>query len=96
MYTTVCTTIQWTSHFLQSTRNTRPCLTGHPVHIHSRKIVGLYSQTTKKKGYFFNGSAIKEGGGCNCKGCAIKEKELKKKNSEGEVPTACIKLEVEV
>ena len=27
----VCTPVIWTSHFLEGTRNTRPCLTGHPV-----------------------------------------------------------------
>ena len=26
-----CTRIHRTSHFLQGTRNTRPCITGHPV-----------------------------------------------------------------
>ena len=24
--------VYWTSHFLQGTRNTRPCITGHPVY----------------------------------------------------------------
>ena len=24
-------TLQWTSHVLQGTRTTRPCITGHPV-----------------------------------------------------------------
>ena len=26
-----CTHVHWTSHFLQGTINTRPCLTGYPV-----------------------------------------------------------------
>ena len=26
-----CNTVKWTSPFFQGTRNTRPCLTGHPV-----------------------------------------------------------------
>ena len=26
-----CTSLHWTSHLLQGTRNTRPCITGHPV-----------------------------------------------------------------
>ena len=26
-----CTRVQWTSHFLQDTRYTRPCINGHPV-----------------------------------------------------------------
>ena len=27
----LCTCVHWTSHCLQGTRNTRPCLTGSPV-----------------------------------------------------------------
>ena len=27
-----CKNVRWTNHFFQGTRNTRPCITGHPVH----------------------------------------------------------------
>ena len=27
--------VLWTSHFIQGTRKTRPCLTGHPLGAHS-------------------------------------------------------------
>ena len=26
-----CTRVHWTSHYIQGTRNTRPCITRHPV-----------------------------------------------------------------
>ena len=35
-----CTRIHGPSHFLQSTRNTRPCITGHPVD----RAAGLHGQ----------------------------------------------------
>ena len=28
-----CKLVHWTRHFLQGTRNTRPCITGHPVRV---------------------------------------------------------------
>ena len=33
--------VHWTSHFIQGTRNTRPCLTGHPV---GEPILGKWQQ----------------------------------------------------
>ena len=40
------TRVHWTSHFLQCTRNTRPCLTGHPVYRRTTNNVPGYRGTS--------------------------------------------------
>ena len=48
-------TVNWTSHFLQGTRNTRPCLTGHPKEIFLGHTLKKKPQNKRKKSTIFSG-----------------------------------------